>query len=89
MQQVYVLKGIQNNLLGLPAIKALHLVVQADSIAQPVGRATDFRIPDQFPSLFEGLGNFQRGNPLRFLLPGSVSPAIQTNPWVSSGRWMN
>ena len=59
-QQVYVLKGIQNNLLGLPAIKALHLVVQADSIAQPVGRTTDCQIPDQFPSLFEGLGNFQR-----------------------------
>ena len=45
-QRDYVVKGIQNNLLGLPAIKALHLLVQVDSIAQPEAASmTDLQIP--------------------------------------------
>ena len=46
-----LVKKLQNDLLGLPAIKALNLLAQIDSIQKS--------IPDQYPSLFEGLGTFK------------------------------
>ena len=50
-QPLYVVKRLQNNLLGLPAIKALNLLTQVDGIQKS--------IPDQYPSLFSGLGTFK------------------------------
>ena len=48
-QPVFIVKNIKNNLLGLPAIKALKLFSCVDSINN---------IISQYPSLFTGLGTF-------------------------------
>ena len=45
-QEVFVIRHLQSNLLGIPAIKSLHLV-------PPVYATTVYR---NFPQLFEGLG---------------------------------
>lgn len=50
-QTVYVVKGIQNNLLGLPAIKALEMLAKVEAIQKT--------ILEQYPSLFTGLGTFK------------------------------
>ena len=42
---------MQSNLLGLPAIKALEVISGINAIEQ--------NIPDQYPALFSGLGNFK------------------------------
>ena len=47
-QTLYVVKGIQNNLLGLPAIKALKMLAKVETIQKT--------ILEQYPSLFTGLG---------------------------------
>ena len=52
-QQVYVIKGLKTNLLGLPAITALNLAARIDTAAQDA--ENDIR--KQFPKVFEGLGN--------------------------------
>ena len=49
-QSVYVVKKLQQNLLGLPAIWALNLLTQVDAVQKSV--------PDQYPDLFTGLGTF-------------------------------
>ena len=49
-QQVYVVRHLKQNLLGLPAIKALHLLMLLNSVSHS--------IPDQYPTLFKGLGTF-------------------------------
>ena len=51
VQRVFVIKHLQNNLLGLPAIKALELIRGLDAITQS--------IPAQYPTLFSGLGTFK------------------------------
>ena len=47
---VFVVRKLQQNLLGLPAIQALKLLMQVETIQTP--------IPDQYPALFSGLGTF-------------------------------
>jgi len=49
-QPIYVVKDLQQNLLGLPAIKALHLLAPIDTVNTP--------ILEQYPTLFKGLGTF-------------------------------
>lgn len=49
-QEVYVVRHLQSNLLGLPAIKALQLVSPVDAIHEAA------TIDQKFPQLFEGLG---------------------------------
>ena len=49
-QRVFVVNNLKNNLLGLPAIKALQLLSNVCSI--------DNSIISQYPSLFTGLGKF-------------------------------
>ena len=50
-QPVYVVKGLRNNLLGLPAIMDLHLVIRVDETkAQSAVTTDDYK--KQFPSLF-------------------------------------
>ena len=51
-QQVFVVDGLKNNLLGLPAITSLNLAVRVDETSLAT---TDIR--ERFPRLFEGLGN--------------------------------
>ena len=50
-QQVFVVEGLKNNLLGLPAITALHLAARVDTS----NSETD--ICRRFPKVFKGLGN--------------------------------
>ena len=49
-QPVFIVKNSKNNLLGLPAIKALDLLSCVDSVNN--------NIISQYPSLFTGLGTF-------------------------------
>ena len=51
LQRVFVIHNLQNNLLGLPAIKALEIIRGINAITQS--------IPDQYPKLFSGLGTFK------------------------------
>ena len=55
-QIVFVVRGLKNNLLGLPAITALQLLSWAEAIQSPGVDATEIR--GKYPKLFEGLGNF-------------------------------
>ena len=50
-QTVYVVKGIQNNLLGLPTIKALEMLAKVEALQKTT--------LEQYPSLFTGLGTFK------------------------------
>ena len=50
-QRVFVIHNLQTNLLGLPAIKALEIIRGINAITQS--------IPDQYPTLFSGLGTFK------------------------------
>ena len=47
---VYVVRKLQQNLLGLPAIQSLNLLAQVDAIGKP--------IPDHYPNIFTGLRTF-------------------------------
>ena len=51
-QQVYVVRGLRTNLLGLSAITALNLAVRVDTTSD-IGSS----IREDYPSLFQGLGN--------------------------------
>ena len=54
-QDVFVIKQLKHHLLGLPAIKALHLLAVVDNVGDnPAGY-----IKQQFLSLFTGLGTLQ------------------------------
>ena len=50
-QQVYVVDGLKTNLLGLPAITALHLAARVDA------SHTSTDVARNFPNVFKGLGN--------------------------------
>ena len=49
--RIFVIRNLQNNLLGLPAIKALEVIFGINAIEQ--------NIPDKYPTLFSGLGTFK------------------------------
>jgi len=49
-QQIFVIKNLKHNLLGLPAITALHLAARLDSTYTAM-------VQNRFPSVFQGLGN--------------------------------
>ena len=51
-QPIYIIEGLKNNLLGLPAIIALQLLTKVDSI-QPGN------VQKSFPRLFQGLGTLK------------------------------
>ncbi len=69
VQQIFVVKGLASNLLGLPAIIALDLVARVEAV-------TDYGTTVQraFPKVFEGLGKF--GEPYHIQLQS-------TKHWVS------
>jgi len=58
-QPIYVVKDLQQDLLGLPAIKTLYLLTPIDTctVNTPVG-TVNTPIPEQYPTLFKGLGTF-------------------------------
>ena len=49
-QTIFVVRNLQHNLVGLPAICALGILTRIEAISVP--------IKEQFPSLFTGLGTF-------------------------------
>ena len=54
-QDIFVVQHLKHNLLGLPTIRALHLLAAIDNVeADPASS-----IKQQFPSLFTGLGTLQ------------------------------
>ena len=68
-QKVYVIRNLKNNLLGLPAIRALNLLQQLDAVETP--------IPEQYPKLFKGLGTFSQEYTIQ-LREGATPHAIHT-----------
>ena len=50
-QEVFIVKGLRNNLLGLPTIKQLQLLPEVNTVQKS--------IPDQYPELFTGLGSIK------------------------------
>ena len=68
-QIIFVLKG--NNLLGLPAVRALNVLKQVEGVQSET-------VVQQFPTLFKGLGTFKTEYKIR-LKPDAVPFAIH-NP---------
>ena len=71
-QQIFVVKGLRTNLLGLPAITALKLAARLDSV-------DDYRakVLAAYPDVFTGLGNL--GEPYKIELKPDARPhAIYT-----------
>ena len=66
-QPVYVVRGLENNLLGLPA---LNLVVRVDTTT---GKGTN--IIEEFPTVFQGLGNLSEEYEIK-LKPGAKPHAL-------------
>lgn len=58
-QKVFVVKHLKTNLLGLPAIKALHLAARVDTTSATSATSCDLDadISRNFPNIFKGLGN--------------------------------
>lgn len=56
-QQLYVVKGLRANLLGLPAIQALHLAARLDNTATDETPLTASKLYKRFNKVFQGLGN--------------------------------
>ena len=54
---VFIVKNLQQNLLGLPAIRSLSLLTPIEMVDAP--------IPEQYPSLFNGLGTFPESYEIR------------------------
>jgi len=50
-QQIYIIRNLRSNLLGLTAIIRLEILPQISAVEKT--------IPDQFPDLFTGLGNMK------------------------------
>ena len=55
-QPIFVIKGLQQNLLGLPAITAIEIAIRVEVIGNE-GADTKDQVKEIFPSVFEGLGN--------------------------------
>ena len=53
-QRIFVVKDLQANLLGLPALTALKLLYRVDTVAESKGKDD---IIKRFPKVFSGLGN--------------------------------
>ena len=70
IQREFVVKGLSNNLLGLPAIKALNLLQYVDSVQNN-------DILKEYSDLFTGLGTFT-GEHTICLKPDAVPHAIHT-----------
>ena len=51
-QQLFVMRGLTQNLLGLPAIRELNLICRVDALT------TDAAIIEAYPTVFSGLGEF-------------------------------
>jgi len=71
-QEVYVIEGLKTNLLGLPAITALHLAARMDTLQ------SKSNIIHHFPKVFKGLGNL--GDEFEIKLKPDVKPYALSTP---------
>ena len=89
-QQVFVVKGLRSNLLGLPAITALRLATRLEettadtltptpsiSTTTSTGPTVSKYIHDRFRNLFQGLGNMGEDYEIK-LKPGATPFALFT-----------
>ena len=77
---VYVIDGLNTNLLGLPAIISLGLATRLDAVSTItpiVSTGNKEEIAKQFPSLFAGLGNLGHEYKIK-LKPGATPHRIYT-----------
>ena len=75
-QTMFVVKGLRNNFLCLPAIVALNLVAQVDTTTTASSNTVD-----KFPDLFQGLGNL--GEPYDIQLQPDAKPYSLFTPVIS------
>ena len=75
-QQVFIVRGLKNNLLGLPAITALNVARRLDEMVNTNPLEAD-SIRKRFPSLFTGLGNLGDDYEIK-LKPDAVPHALYT-----------
>ena len=69
IQDVFIVKGLKNNLLGLPTIRELNLIQNVCAIEN--------NIISQYPSLFTGLGTFAQEYEIK-LKPNSQPFSLST-----------
>ena len=72
-ETIFVVKGLKNNLLGLPALSALNLIQKLEMVYSSLD---DVR--KEFPTLFTGLGNF--GDPYEIRLKDDATPRALWTP---------
>ena len=72
-ETIFVIRGLKNNLLGLPALTSLQIVQRVDTTYTSVADATK-----DFPKVFSGLGNF--GEPYTIQLKEDAKPYALFTP---------
>ena len=73
VETLFIVRGLKNNLLGLPALTALQLVQRMDTTYTPLAD-----VKGEFPKVFEGLGNF--GEPYSIALKEDAKPYALFTP---------
>ena len=76
-QQLFVMKGLRSNLLGLPAIKALSLATRLDEATAEPKELSSAGIHERFRKLFQGLGKLGESYEIR-LKQGATPFALFT-----------
>ena len=71
-EEIFVIKGLQHNLLGLPAIKALALIKRLQAVI-----LSESSIKQSYPNLFKGLGTLGEEYTIK-LKPSAVPYALHT-----------
>ena len=73
---MYVVKTLNQNLLGLPAILALNILTKVDAAGD-----TTSCIPSQFPELFQGLGTMKDEYEIK-IKPDAMPYALFSARWI-------
>jgi hypothetical protein len=77
-QEIYIVSGLFEPLLGRPAIEALHLVERVNQVDASVQPAESSKIRQQYPRLFTGLGTMK--NIYKIRLRDRIQPHCTTAP---------
>ena len=72
-ETIFVVRGLKNNLLGLPALTTLKLVQRVESTYSSLAD-----VKKEFPTVFSGLGNF--GEPYTIKLKDDAKPRALHTP---------
>ena len=76
-QQLFVIKGLRSNLLGLPAIRALNLAIRLDETTADPTPLTASTVHQRYKKVFQGLGNLGEEYEIQ-LEPGATPFALFT-----------